>query len=134
MWAPHTLLHTSPYPNTLSRTSPQAPHSPHTLFHTSPILHHIPLPPPHPNTLPHSSPTFSHFVHIPPYLTQFLKLPYQKFQILYTIHTLPNSLYSPNSFPYSPILALSLIPYQNFSLGSFIAKFSLAIKYTKNYL
>ena len=62
---PHTLLHTSPYPNTLSPTSPQPPHSPNTLFHTYPILAHIPDSSPHPNTLADSSPTTSQSFHIP---------------------------------------------------------------------
>ena len=122
----HTLF---PHVSTTSTLTP------YTLPHL-PILLTSPTSPPYPNTLPHSSPTFSHSFHITPYLTQLLKLPkipqcpHHPYSSKFSI--LPHS--PPNSFPYSPTLALSIIPFQNFSLCSFIAKFSQAIKYTKNFL
>ena len=106
-----------PHSNALSPFS-ILPHTFSTPQHTSPFL-------------PRISPLLPYFPHNWPNTLNYQKFPYSP-----TIHARPNSLYSsilPRFFPILPH-TLSLILYQNFSLCSFIAKFSLAIKYSRNSL
>ena len=99
--------------------------TPYTLPHLPPFILTSTTPPLRHSTLPHSFPMFSHFFHIPPYLTQLLKLP----KIPQFLHHSYSPKFSILPYP-PPILSHTrfiINPHQNFSLCSFIAKFSLAI-------
>ena len=133
MCKPPTFFHNSPHH--IPTHFPPLPHN----FHTHPINCSTPSPisTPHPRHLPipqHTSTFLTPYI-FPPYLTQLLKLtkipqfPHHPYSPKFSY-----SPFLPDPFSYSPILTQSSIQYQNFSHCSFIAKFSLAIKYTRNSL
>ena len=125
--------HTSPHLPTSQHTFPhfpQLPHSPHTLFHildTSPNFPHTPT---HFLILPPHFPTPSIF---PPYLTQLLKL--LKISQFFHHPYSPKFFILPRFFPILPHTYFIINP---ISIPKFptllIAKFSPAIKHTKNSL
>ena len=128
--------HTSSHLSTSQHTFPHNFHAHSIHSATAPfILTHIPDTSPSPQ---HTAPFLSHISFLLSYplildpTTQTTKnSPIAPSCVLH--HILYTSPFSSDFFPYSPpIRTLSLILYQNFSLCSFIAKFSLAIKYTRN--
>ena len=132
--SPHTFPHNPKHfstPPHIPTHFPQLPHNLYThLIHSStPPSYFLtsPTPPQHTSPfLPHILPLLQYSPILDPTLLTTKNSPIPPPSILSQILYTPS--FTLNSFPYSSILALSLISYQNFSLCSFIAKFSLAIK------